>query len=175
MFILVWNRDSTDEHLCALSHLVYFLIYRTLGPARKNFSGALRSSELCGQDLQLWITKAWPRVTLYQVIDLWDENRGGGSEALSPWMVTKGSPGAANTSPSQQTEPKMLLGSLSAECLLSAPARTRHWLDALKWGEKREMKCDHLSGLSACIPISLQNTCHIIYCVFFWGSCHHMT
>lgn len=64
-------------------------------------------------------------------------------------------------------EPKMLLGSLSAERLLSASARTRHWLDVPKWVEKREMQCGHLFGLSACILISLQNMCHIIYCVFF--------
>lgn len=55
-FILAWNREVTDKCLCALSHFIYFLIYKTQRPARGTLQRCLRTSErrieLCGLDWQ---------------------------------------------------------------------------------------------------------------------------
>lgn len=38
-FIPVWNREAAEEPLRALSHFVYFLIYKTQGPTGEHFRG----------------------------------------------------------------------------------------------------------------------------------------
>lgn len=75
-------------------------------------------------------------ITLYQVIDLWDDNVGRGSEALSPWIVTKSSPRIANSSPSQQTATQDGAG----EPVSRTPAQCISRLQTLAWCAKMGWK-----------------------------------